>query len=109
VDEGQGTATITIMCTGGGSGAVGLTFSTSNGTTSGGTVYATVSQVVSFGNGEFSKTVSVPIINDIITENLETVNLTLSNPTGGSILGSRSTAMLSIIDNDATPPLQLRT
>ena len=105
VEEGQATATITITRTGGGIGAVGVTFSTSNGTATAGTDYAAVNQVVSFGNGEFRKTVSVPIINDISAENLETVNLTLSNPTGGSILGSRSTGMLSIIDNDdATPP-----
>jgi Ca2+-binding RTX toxin-like protein len=56
--------------------------------------------VVNFANGEKTKTVSVPIINDTSYELNETINLTLSKPTGGAIIGSQKSAVLTIIDND---------
>src|SRR5207253_7334284 len=51
--------------------------------------------------GETSKTVSVLIVNDSYLEGPETFNVSLSNPTGAS-LGSQSTAMVTINDNDAS-------
>ena len=63
--------------------------------------YTAVTQTVNFANGDTAnKTVNIPIINDTAAEANETVNLTLSNPTGGATLGSPSTAVLTITDND---------
>ncbi len=103
VNEADGSAQITITRTGGAGGDVGVTFSTSNGTASAGPDYSAVKQTVSFGNAEITKTVNVPIINDTLSETTETVDLALSNPTGGAVLGTLSKAVLSI--TDAVPRL----
>ena len=102
VAENVANATVTVTRTGGSSGAVSVSFATSNGTATAGSDYTAVSQTVSFANGDTAnKTISIPIINDTTAEANETVNLTLSNPTGGAALGSPSTAVLTITDNDA--------
>ena len=93
--------------TGGSSGAVSVSFATSNGTATASGDYTAVSQTVSFANGDTAnKTISIPIINDTTAEANETVNLTLSNPTGGAI-GSPNPAVLTITDNDAPAPAPL--
>ena len=102
-----GNATITVTRTGGSAGAVGVSFATSNGTATAGAGadYTAVTQTVSFANGDTAnKTISIPINNDTTAEANETVNLALSNPTGGATLGSPSTAVLTITDNDAAAP-----
>ena len=110
VAENAGPATVTVTRTGGSSGAVSVTFATSNGTaTAPGDYTAVVSQTVSFANGDTaSKTVNIPIIDDTTVEGNETVNLALTAPTGGATLGSPSTAVLTITDNDVAPPGALR-
>ena len=101
VAENVANATITVTRIGGSAGAVGVSFATSNGTATAGSDYTAVTQTVNFANGDTAnKTVNIPIINDTTAEANETVNLTLSNPTGGATLGSPSTAVLTITDND---------
>jgi Calx-beta domain/RTX calcium-binding nonapeptide repeat (4 copies)/Metallo-peptidase family M12B Reprolysin-like len=58
---------------------------------------------VVFNDGETSKTVSIPIIGDMIAENNETINLQLGTPTGGVALGSQSTATYTILNDDDAP------
>ena len=105
VAENGGSATITVTRTGGSAGAVGVTFATSNGTATAGSDYTAVSQTVSFANGDTtSKTVSVSILNNGVVEPSETVNLTLSNPTGGATVGTPGSAVLTIVDDDSGSP-----
>ena len=55
---------------------------------------------MTFAIGETSKTISIPITDDVYSEGPETFTITLSNPTGAT-LGSPATATITINDNDA--------
>src|SRR5262245_14660673 len=101
VREDGGSAKITVKRTGGSRGSASVLFSTSDGSARNGTDYQAVSQVLSFADGETTKTVAIPIFNDRSGEPRETVNLTLSTPTGGAVgLGRHTTAVLTIRDDD---------
>jgi hypothetical protein len=100
VNEGGGTATITVPRTGGSTGAVSVDYATSDGTATSGVDYTTTSGTLNWADGDSaSKTFNIPIIDDSDIEGSETVNLSLSNPTGGAILGTNA-AVLTIADND---------
>jgi hypothetical protein len=99
----NGTANISLTRSNGSDGEVSVTLTPSNGTATSGSDYNNLPVTVTFTDGQTSKTVTIPIIDDTVYEPTETVNLTLSNPTGGATLGTPKTAILSIIDNDAVP------
>jgi subtilisin len=100
VNESARRATVTVIRSGGSVGTVTVNYSTSNGTATAGVDYTARSGTLSFASGKVVKTFTIPIINDSIDEPDETVNLTLSNPTGGASLGAQNTAILTIPDND---------
>ena len=105
VNESGGSVTITVRRTGGSDGVVAVNYATSNGTATSGSDYSSTRGTLSWGNGDSAnKTFSVPILDDSVDENNETVNLALSNPTGGATLGSPSTALLTIIDSYVPQP-----
>ena len=102
VNEGSGTATITVTRTSGSAGAVTVNSATSNGTATAGQDYTATAGTLSWANGDASaKTLTIPITDDGVVESSETVNITLSNPTGGVVIGSPNPAVLTIDDNDA--------
>ena len=102
-EDGTPVANITLNRTGGSDGEVSVTLTPSNGTATAGSDYNNSPITVTFADGVTSQTVTIPIINDTVYEPTETVNLTLSNPTNGATLGTQTTAVLSIIDNDSVP------
>ena len=106
-EDGTTSAAITLTRTNGSSGAVSVTVTSSSGTALANTDFNSAAITVNFANGETSKTVTVPIVDDTIDEANETFNLTLSNPTGGAILGNQKTATITIIDNDPLPVISL--
>ena len=83
-----------------------VSFATSNGTATAGSDYTETSGTLTFTQGQTIKTLRVPVIDDALDENSETVNLTLSNPTGFT-LGSKNTASLTILDNDPSPTISV--
>jgi hypothetical protein len=108
-------ASITVTRTGGTTGAVGASYATVAGGTAtgggacGGTVdYVTTSGTVSFANGDATpQSFNIPLCNDTADEPDETVNLALTNPTGGATLGAQSTAILTITDDDTAPSISI--
>ena len=107
--ESVGAATIVVTRANGATGAISVDYATSNGTAVAGSDYTARSGTLSFEEGETMKTISVPVVNDATPEGSETVNLTLSNPTGGARLGAAASATLTIVDNDAAQTLAFTT
>jgi hypothetical protein len=97
-------ATITVTRVNGNFGVVGVDYASTDGTAIDGSDYTAVSGSLSFADGEITKTFTVPIFDDADYEGDETVNLSLSFPTGGASLGSPSTAILTINEDDPVPP-----
>lgn len=103
IDEPDGALSVTVVRTGGSNGAVTVNYATSNGTATAGTNYTATQGTLNFAGGETSKTFSVQVLNNVNIDGNKTVNLTLSTPTGGAGTAAPVTAVLTIIDDEATP------
>jgi ribosomal protein L35AE/L33A len=104
VIEGTVSAVITVERSHGSHGAVSVDYATSDGSAVAGTDYQSASGTLSWANGdESAKTFAVPVLGDDLAEGNETVNLALSNATGGATLDpERDSATLSILDDDGS-------
>ena len=111
--ENKGSAVITVQRTGDTSQAVTVHYETAdqsesldvfpcsavNGLASSRCDYTTAIGTLRFASGENSKTFKVLISEDSYVEGLEGVQVILSNPTNGAVLGTPSTATLEISDD----------
>jgi len=102
-EDGTAVAAVTVSCSSGTAGAVSATVTLTNGTATAPEDYNNAPIIVSFADGETSKIVSVPIINDTLVEGKETLNLVLGSATGGAAIGTQNTAVLEVVDNDRPP------
>jgi len=100
VGESGSTATITVTRSGGAASGVTVDYATSDGTAQAGSDYTAASGTLTFNAGILTQTLAVTIADDGTVEGSETVNLALSNPSGVATLGVRSSALLTIADND---------
>jgi len=100
--EDVGNATITLFRSGGSKGTLTVNYSTANVTATAGSDYSAVSGVLVFADGELNKTIVIPIVDDGLTEPAETLRLTLTSPVDLDMVGSPSTATVTIQDNSAT-------
>ena len=104
VDVSAGSALIDVHRSGNPNAIVSVNYATSNGTAVAGQDYTAASGTLTFQPGEFDKTFSITVLpNPSQAATSVTVNLALSQPTGGSTLGSPSTAVLTI--NNNMPPI----
>ena len=101
VAENGGSATITVIRTGGSDDRVTVDYATIGGTATSGSDYVGTMGTVTFATGDTgNRTFNITILDDVLVEGEETVSLALSNPTGGAVLGSPDTAVMTIIDTD---------
>ena len=107
--ESNTTPTITVTRTGGSTGPVTATFSTSDGTAVAQVDYETVNNTVFFADGDAqSRFINLPLLDDQVGgEPDKTVTLALSQPGGCTALGTPSTAVLTIRDDDPAPVLRV--
>ena len=100
VAENGSSATITVLRFGESVSPFAVNYSTSNGSAAAASDYTATSGTLTFGPADVSKSFTIQILDDLLFENNETVNLTLSSPTAPVTLGTQSTAVLTIVDND---------
>jgi uncharacterized repeat protein (TIGR01451 family)/uncharacterized delta-60 repeat protein len=106
VDEGNGTATISVLRLNGSNGIVTVNYSTTNslatnGIAVAGVDYLSTSGVLTFANGETFKTFTVPILDNSIVDGNRTFGITISNvqpPSAAQLLTKFAT--VTILDND---------
>ncbi len=100
VGEARRRAIIKVTRTGGSASGAGVTYATSDGTATAGSDYTATSGTLTFAANQTRKIFTVPVTNDRLVDGNETINITLSNPTGGAALGAQDIAVLTISDND---------
>ena len=106
IAEGTGTIAIEIRKTGNGSGDVDI--ETSDGSAVAGVHYTAVATRYSFGLGEVSKVVNIPITNDFVFQGDRTFRIALRATAKGAV-GGPHTANVKIIDDDAVGATGSRT
>ena len=101
VNENGGPAIITVVRSGGSSGAITINFATLPGTSTPGVDFVSTNGTLHFGPGEVSKSFAVQIIdnNSVNTPRFMALSASAASPPG--VLGSPSTAILNIIDDES--------
>ena len=80
---------------------VTVAYATSDGTATAGSDYTATHGTVTFAAGETSKVVNVSVLGDTVVEANETLNLTLSTPSGATL--AHGSAVGTIINDDTAP------
>ncbi|HEY9836267.1 MAG TPA: Calx-beta domain-containing protein, partial [Vampirovibrionales bacterium] len=102
-DQGEAIATITVLRSGIVEGTVGATITLSPDIPTPLNELNTRQIPLNFAPGVTAQTVTIPLVNELIAAGVETLNLTLTSPTGGATLGTTNTATLTLIDNTVDP------
>ena len=99
VNEGAGSATITVTLSAASSFTATIDYVTAAGSATAGSDYTDVSGTLTFTPGVTSLNFTVSVTDDALYESSETITLTLSSPVSATI-GSNNPAVLTIVDND---------
>jgi uncharacterized protein (DUF1800 family) len=101
---GSSSVVLTVTRIAGTSGAISVSYSTSNGTAAAGTDYTTANGTLSWTDGDgAAKTITITLGSNAPTfSSYRTFTATLSAPSGGAALGSPVTATISIAGTAST-------
>jgi hypothetical protein len=98
--ENGGTATLTVTRTGG-TGMVTANVATSNRTAIAGFDYLATVGTVTFAPGDNSETITIPLLDNALTDGIRSFTASLGNVTGSATVGTQSQAVVNIIDNES--------
>ncbi len=98
--ERSGFAPVVLVRNGGSAGAVSIDLTLAEGSAKAGKDFTGTTIHVDFADGELSKTVFVPLRNDLINEATESFSVALTNPGGGASLGTKTGATVTVLDDD---------
>ena len=101
--EGCVATTVTVVRSGVTSTTATVDYTSTDGTAKQKSDYELAGGRLVFNPGETSKTFKVLVNDDGYAEGTENLTLSLSNPTGGALLGPVSSATFNIDDNETTP------
>ena len=105
VSKSAGTATIAVKRFGGATGAVSVSFATSNASATAGTHYTSTSGSLTWADGEAGeKNIVVPLNADTTPRQARQFSITLTNPTNGARLGVFNRNAVLVEDSSATLP-----
>ena len=100
--SGSANASFTVTLSAAATSSVTVKYATGNGTAMAGSDYTAGSGTITFAAGQTSKTITVPVLADSLTESNETFTVTLSNPTGATL--ARGQAVGTVRDTPPAPP-----
>jgi hypothetical protein len=98
--ENTGSFILGVTRTNGSNGTITVNYATSDVTAKAPADYTSTSGTLVFNDGETSKSINIPIVDNKVPEGTHYFTISLSNPTGGAALGNITKAELSIQDND---------
>lgn len=98
-EDGTPIIPVTVIRTGEGIGEVSATVNLLGGTATVFQDYENTPVVVNFAEGETEKIVELPLNDDELSEGIESVGLTLTNPIN-AVIGPQNTANLTLIDEE---------
>jgi plastocyanin len=105
VSESAGSVIVQVSRTGGADGAVSVDYAAIAGTATPGSDFVPTSGTLSWADQDSGdKTFEVAIVNDSTTEGSETINLRLSNPTGGASFSYDGLITIEDDDSGSTAP-----
>jgi photosystem II stability/assembly factor-like uncharacterized protein len=107
VIEDIGSLPITVLRTGGSTGSLTVDYATANASAIAGQDYTSTSGTLTFGPGETSKTIQIPILDDATTEADEFFTVSLSNTPSLESLGVGDSMLITVQDKTTTPTLTI--
>ena len=103
VNENAGFVPVTVARVNGSRGAVTVDLATVSGTAIAGKDFKPASGTLKFASGDATpRTLKIPIIQDLIRERPEVFTVTLSNATGGAVVGTPGVEAITILDGTAS-------
>ena len=100
VNELDGSVEVTILRTQGSDGVVTIDYDTIDATATAREDYNAASGTLIFADGETSKTVTIPLLNDNLKEGNEDFSFTIDNLVGDATLLAPRTALIKIVDDE---------